>query len=45
MYVGHAVALLVEALRYRSEGHGSITDGVIHIIPPVALWPSGRLSL
>jgi len=29
--LGHAVALLVDALRYKSEGRGSIPDGVIGI--------------
>ena len=27
--VGHGVAQLIEALRYKSEGPGSIPDGVI----------------
>jgi hypothetical protein len=31
MLVGHAVAQLVEALRYKPEGAGSIPDGVIGI--------------
>ena len=33
--MGHTVALLVEAVPHKSEGHGSITDGVIDN-------PSGR---
>jgi hypothetical protein len=31
LFRGHAVAQLVEALRYKSEGRGSIPDGVIGI--------------
>jgi hypothetical protein len=35
----HAVAQLVEALRYKPQFAGSIPDGVTDIIIPVALWP------
>ena len=38
---GMAVAQLVEALRYKSEGRGFFID----IILLAALWPWGRLSL
>ena len=31
IFVGHAVAQLVEALRYKSENAGSIPNGVIGI--------------
>jgi hypothetical protein len=36
---GHAVAQLVEALRYKPKFAGSNLDGVIDIIIPAALWP------
>ena len=47
---GHAVAQLVEALRYKSEGRWFRFPMVsleffIDIILPAALWPWGRLSL
>jgi hypothetical protein len=49
VYDGVVVAQLVEALCYKSEGQGSIPDGVtrifIDIILPAALWPQGWLSL
>jgi hypothetical protein len=40
---GHAVAKLVEALRYKPECHG--LEFFIDIIVSVALWSLGRLSL
>jgi len=38
--MGHAVVHLVEALRYKSEGHGFYTPGVIEIFH--LHNPSGR---
>jgi hypothetical protein len=40
---GHAVAQLVEALRYKPERRGFVSR--CDIIVSVALWPCGRLSL
>ena len=50
LHGGHAVAQLVEALRYKPEFHGFDSrsmslDFFIDIILPGALWSSGRLSL
>jgi hypothetical protein len=36
---------VVEALRYKPEVRGSISDFFIEIILPAALWPWGQLSL
>ena len=39
------MAQLVQALRYKAKGAGSIPDGVTDIILPALLWPSGRHNL
>ena len=43
IFMGHAVAQLVEALRYKPEGRGfdSRLEFFIDIILPVALWQWG----
>jgi hypothetical protein len=41
---GHAVAQLVDALRYKPEGRVSL-GFLIDIILPAALWPWDRPSL
>jgi hypothetical protein len=43
--VGHAVAQLVEALRYKPEGRWFDSRFFIDIILSVALWPWGQLGL
>jgi hypothetical protein len=47
---GHAVAQLIEALRYKPEGRGvdfpmMSKELSIEIILPAALWSCGRLRL
>ena len=50
---GHAVAQLIEALRYKPEDRGFdsndvidyVKDCVSDVILPIALCPQGRLSL
>jgi hypothetical protein len=43
--VGHAVAQLVEALRYQPKGCWLDWDFVINVILPAAIWLWGGLSL
>jgi hypothetical protein len=42
MVWGQAMAQVVEALRYKPEGHGFDSMDIILL---AALWPWGRLSL